>query len=60
MRLVFALKKLSLPDQGFGGPVSAWLAHTDDEVCRELCMLTRGDKEESEICRALAGPPPPW
>jgi len=60
VHLVFALKKPSLPDQSFGGLVSAWLAPTDDEACRELCTLTGGDAEEVERCRALAGPPPSW
>lgn len=43
---IFALKKPSLPDQSFGGLVSAWLAHTNDEACRELCTRRwRGGRE---------------
>lgn len=53
----FALEKLSLPKPSFGGLVSAWLAHTDDEACKEFSLLTEGDGEEAERHRALAGSP---
>lgn len=57
---LFDLEKLSLSRPSFGGLVSAWLAHTDDEVCKEFCLLTGGDGEEAERRRALAGSPPSW
>lgn len=31
--------------------MSAWLARTEDEACREPCMLTGGHGEGAERCR---------